>query len=78
MMGYRVNLYNRSESRLLPVRLTGGIELSGEIEGFGQVRLATADIEEAIRDVDILMVVVPANGHALWRKRSRLISATAR
>ncbi len=64
MMGYQVNLYNRSESRLIPVRLTGGIELSGAIEGFGQVNLATTDIEEAIRDADILMVVVPANGHA--------------
>ena len=64
MMGYQVNLFNRSESRLIPVRLTGGIELSGEVEGFGQVNLATTDIEEAIQDVDILMVVVPANGHA--------------
>ena len=30
MAGYQVNLYNRSEERLEPVRLMGGIELSGD------------------------------------------------
>ena len=64
MAGYQVNLYNRSEERLEPVRLMGGIELSGAIEGFGSINLATTDLAAAIRDVDILMVVVPANGHA--------------
>jgi opine dehydrogenase len=64
MAGYQVNLYNRSEERLDPVRLMGGIELSGEIEGFGPINLVTTDIATAIQDVDILLVVVPANGHA--------------
>mgnify|MGYP001188783897 FL=1 len=64
MAGYKVNLYNRSEERLEPVRLMGGIELSGEIEGFGPISLATNNLAEAIQDADILMVVVPANGHA--------------
>ncbi|HEY8393046.1 MAG TPA: NAD/NADP octopine/nopaline dehydrogenase family protein [Capillibacterium sp.] len=64
MAGYKVHLYNRSEERLEPVRLMGGIELSGVIEGFGPVELATTDVATAIRDVELLMVVVPANGHA--------------
>ncbi|NLM37105.1 MAG: NAD(P)-binding domain-containing protein [Firmicutes bacterium] len=64
MAGYRVNLYNRSEERLEPVRLLGGIELSGAIEGFGPINLATSNIAEAVQDTDLLMVVVPANGHA--------------
>src|SRR5690606_13613946 len=64
MAGYKVNLYNRSEERLEPVRLMGGIELSGVIEGFGPVELATSDLAAAIRDAESLMVVVPANGHA--------------
>jgi opine dehydrogenase len=69
MMGYKVNLYNRSDSRLVPVRLGGGIELSGVVEGFGPVNMATSDIAEAIHDVDILMVVVPANGHAFMAEK---------
>lgn len=69
LMGYQVNLYNRSESRLTPVSLSGGIELTGMIEGFGPVKLATTDIGEAIRDVDILMVVIPANGHAFMAEK---------
>ncbi len=64
MAGYKVNLYNRSEERLEPVRLMGGIELSGVIEGFGPVELATTDLAAALREAEILMVVVPANGHA--------------
>ncbi len=63
LMGYKVNLYNRSDERIDPIRFTGGIELSGMVEGFGRINLATADIEEALDGVDILMVVVPANGH---------------
>lgn len=63
LMGYKVNIYNRSESRISPIQMMGGIELSGIIEGFGEVSLATANMAEAVQDVDILMVVVPANGH---------------
>src|SRR5690554_34716 len=63
LMGYEVNLYNRSGDRIEPIALMGGIELSGVVEGFGRVKLATDDIEAAMDGVDILMVVVPANGH---------------
>lgn len=63
LMGYKVNIYNRSESRISPIQMMGGIELSGIIEGFGEISLATANMAEAVQDTDILMVVVPANGH---------------
>lgn len=69
LMGYKVNLYNRSEARIMPIRLTSGIELSGVIEGFGEINLATTDIEEAIGEADILMVVVPANGHRFMAEK---------
>jgi len=62
-MGFHVNLYNRSEERLWGIKATGVIKLDGEIEGDGRVALATTDIESAIRDVDIIMVVVPATAH---------------
>lgn len=63
LMGFDVNLYNRTEERIWPVQQRGGIELIGELEGFGKISLATSDIEAAIKGVDVLMVVVPATGH---------------
>jgi opine dehydrogenase len=63
LLGFPVNLYNRTDARIVPVQQREGISLSGEIEGFGRVRLATSDIAEALADVDVLMIVVPATGH---------------
>ena len=69
MMGVAVNVYNRSEPRIAPIRLTGGIELSGAVEGFGPISIATTDIAEAINGIDVLMVVVPANGHRFMAEK---------
>lgn len=63
ILGFPVNLYNRTDARIAPVQVREGISLSGEVEGFGRVRKATSDIAEALEDADILMVVVPATGH---------------
>jgi opine dehydrogenase len=63
LMGFEVNLYNRSEERLWGVKATGGIELEGEVEGFGKIVTATTNMEEAIRDVELIMVVTPATAH---------------
>jgi opine dehydrogenase len=63
LMGFDVSLYNRSEDRLWGVQSMGGIELEGEVEGFARISVATTSMEEAIRDADVLMVVVPATGH---------------
>ncbi|MDH7606060.1 MAG: NAD/NADP octopine/nopaline dehydrogenase family protein, partial [Melioribacter sp.] len=65
LMGFQVNLYNRSKERLWGIHSTGGISIESDfgLEGFGVVNLATTDIGEAIDDVDIIMVVVPANAH---------------
>lgn len=64
LKGFAVNLYNRTAQRIEHVRARGGIELAGEVEGFGSVGVATADIAEALDGVDVVMVVVPASGHA--------------
>jgi len=61
--GYKVNLYNRHRGRILPVQKRKGIKIEGEIKGFGKVEVASNNIEECLDGVDILMVVVPANGH---------------
>lgn len=64
IMGFEVNLFNRGEERLWGVKSMGGIEVEGEVEGFGKVNMATTSMEDAIRDVELIMVVVPATGHA--------------
>lgn len=69
LMGFEVNLYNRSASRLKPIQLGQGIELlSPNVDevphGVAEVALATANMAEAIQGVDVIMVCVPAYGHA--------------
>ncbi|MDY0028078.1 MAG: NAD/NADP octopine/nopaline dehydrogenase family protein [Candidatus Humimicrobiaceae bacterium] len=61
--GYTVNLYNRTSSRIQAIKKMKGIELEGEVKGFGKLNVITSDIEKAIKGVDIIMVVVPADAH---------------
>lgn len=61
--GYSVNLYNRTASRIQPIKKLRGIELEGEVKGFGKLNTVTSDVEKAIKGADIIMVVVPADGH---------------
>jgi opine dehydrogenase len=63
LKGYEVSLFNRSQFRLNPVIARGGIEVNGEVAGFAPISIATTDPREAIEGADVLMVVVPANGH---------------
>jgi opine dehydrogenase len=67
--GFNVRLYNRSEERIAPIRAQGGIQLLGpgvrdEEQGFARIDHVTTDICEAVDGVDLVMVVIPANGHA--------------
>jgi opine dehydrogenase len=63
LMGHKVNLFNRGEERLWGVMKTGAIEVTGEVIGFGKLNLATNSMQEAIKDVELIMVVLPASGH---------------
>jgi opine dehydrogenase len=63
LMGHKVNLFNRGEDRLWGVRSSGAIELTGEVEGFGELNMATTSIADAIKEMELIMVVVPAYGH---------------
>lgn len=65
LMGFEVNLYNRTQARLWGVQTSNGIRIESEfgLEGLGKIKTATTNIEEAINDADIIMVVVPATGH---------------
>lgn len=64
LMGFSVNLYNRTPERIEAIKLKGSIDLSGQVVGTGQLNLVTSDIAEAVTGVDMVMVVVPATGHA--------------
>ncbi|HNX32077.1 MAG TPA: NAD/NADP octopine/nopaline dehydrogenase family protein [Holophaga sp.] len=64
IMGFPVSLYNRTEDQLAGVRWHGGVEVEGEVTGFGPIRRATADMGEALEDADVIMVVTPATAHA--------------
>jgi opine dehydrogenase len=63
IMGYPVNIYSRSEERMRNIQARGAIEVEGQVEGQGVVANATNNIQEAVKDADIIMVVVPAMGH---------------
>lgn len=65
--GYEVNLFNRTPGHVSAIREIKGIEVEGHndsLTGFGNLSLVTSDIGEAVRDVDVIMVVVPSSAHA--------------
>ncbi len=63
LMGYEVNLFNRGEERLWGVKSSGGIDLIGEVVGFGAIKMATNSMKEALSNANLIMVVVPALAH---------------
>jgi len=75
LMGFEVNLFNRSANRLKPIEMAGGIELlTPELDdmphGTAPMKRLTSDMREALEDVDIMMVCVPAIGHRFIAERS--------
>ena len=67
MMGFKVSLYNRTESHIEVIKKRGGIELDGDENvphGFGKLRRATANMSDAIKDAEVIMVVLPSSAHA--------------
>ena len=68
MIGYKVNLYNRTLEKILPLMENLEITLTGEENGIGRLNKVTSNIEEAIKDVDVIMVTIPAIGHYLMAK----------
>jgi opine dehydrogenase len=67
LMGLQVTLYNRTFDHIAFLKARGGIELESANDGphgFAQLSLATSDLEEALRNAQIIMVVVPSSAHA--------------
>lgn len=63
MIGYKVNLYNRTLEHILPLIKKPIISLTGAEKGVGKLNKVTSIMKEAINDADIIMVTVPAMGH---------------
>jgi opine dehydrogenase len=63
IMGFPVRLYNRTDESLHAVRWHGGVKVTGEVQGFGPVQVATSTMAEAVSGADVVMVVVPATAH---------------
>lgn len=61
--GYAVNLYNRSAERINSIQDDRKITLEGAVNTEGVVKKVTTDIEDALKDTDIILVVTTASGH---------------
>ncbi|MFX1341001.1 MAG: 2-dehydropantoate 2-reductase N-terminal domain-containing protein, partial [Promethearchaeota archaeon] len=61
--GQSVSLYNRSYSRISEIQQKGGIEVSGELQGFFPISLITQNMRLAVKNADIILVVTPAFAH---------------
>jgi opine dehydrogenase len=66
LMGHRVTLYNRTADHVSAIKARRGIELEGEdgLRGFGRLALVTSDLQQALSDAEIVMVVIPSSAHA--------------
>ena len=66
LMDFEVTLYNRTPEHVAAIKARGGITL-GSYEagphGFGRLACVTSNMEEALQDSDVVMVVVPASAH---------------
>ena len=67
LKGFSVALYNRTPKNVEAIRIRGGILLERDdlgVSGFGELALVTSDMEAALDEAQIIMVVVPAFAHA--------------
>ena len=74
LMGFAVTLYNRTPEHVEIIKKRGGIELESEEEGgphgFARIEKVTSDIGEALKQSDVIMVVLPSSAHADIAKAS--------
>lgn len=74
--GFPVSLYNRSYSRISAIKRKGGIKARGALEGFFPLELITQNLKLAIKDADVIMVVIPASAHKSIAKKLAPILST--
>ncbi len=57
--GVNVRLCNRSSPRLQAIRDSGGITVTGAVDGVASISSLTTNVAEAVRDADVVAVTVP-------------------
>jgi opine dehydrogenase len=65
--GQDVTLFNRTFHHIEVIAKRGGIDLEsppGGPHGFGALKKVTDDVQEALEDAEVIMVVIPSSGHA--------------
>lgn len=62
MKGVEVNLFEHPsfKKNIEEISKKGGIELSGKLQGFAKISLATTDIKKAIEGTSVIMIVAPS------------------
>ena len=68
--GFEVNLYNRSIASINPIIKLKGIDLEGEVTGFGKLNVVSSNMGKVLEGADVVMVVVPADGHIYMAEKS--------
>jgi opine dehydrogenase len=66
LSGYKVNLFELgrfSDFNLKPIEEKGGIEREGMRPGLAQIDVLTSNIDEALEDVKVVNVTIPAFAH---------------
>jgi opine dehydrogenase len=66
--GFTVHLHARRDATLEPLRQAGGIHARGIQEGLFPIARMITDVAEAIRGVDLIMLVVPSVAHGYYAK----------
>jgi len=66
LMGLQVTLYNRTHSHIEVIAARKGVDLEcsdGGLHGFGRLARVTSDMQCALEDAEVVMVVVPSSAH---------------
>jgi len=72
LKGFDVCLYEdpQFKSNIDEIIERGGIDVSGKVEGFGRLSIASTNIEDVVLGADIVMVVVPAFAQIIMMEKA--------
>lgn len=63
LKGHEVHLFSFYGGEIDPVTTNGGVKLEGEVDGFAKIAVATTNLEKAVKNADLIMVIMPALAH---------------
>jgi opine dehydrogenase len=68
LRSFSVRLHARNEERLNPLRKQGGIRITGVHDGLVPIDLITTNLADAVRDANLIMLVVPSVAHEFYAR----------